>query len=216
MTQLTTDNCQLTAAHPAAATSEDRMLIVFIGPPGAGKGTQSKRLLDYLGISPLSTGEMLRQARAAGGSLGNLASQYMDNGRLVPDPLVLALVAEKLQEPQFATGCLFDGFPRTLQQARSLDESLARRGTPLDLALEMRADEDELVARMLRRASAEKRVDDNPQTIAHRMEVYRQQTAPLIDYYRFQGILSVIDAIGTPDEVFERIKTAVDKRRASR
>jgi adenylate kinase len=192
------------------------MLIVFIGPPGAGKGTQSKRLLDYLGISPLSTGEMLRQARAAGGSLGNLASQYMDNGRLVPDPLVLALVAEKLQEPQFATGCLFDGFPRTLQQARSLDESLARRGTPLDLALEMRADEDELVARMLRRASAEKRVDDNPQTIAHRMEVYRQQTAPLIDYYRFQGILSVIDAIGTPDEVFERIKAAVDKRRASR
>jgi adenylate kinase len=214
MTQLTTDNCRRSAAETAATTGEDRMLIVFIGPPGAGKGTQAKRLLDYLGIAHLSTGEMLRQARSAGGSLGNLAAQYMDGGRLVPDPLVLALVAEKLQEAQYAAGCLFDGFPRTLQQARSLDESLARRGTPLNLALEMRADENELIARILRRAAAEKRADDNPQTIAHRMEVYRQQTSPLIDYYRFQGILSVIDAIGTPDEVFERIKAAVDKRRA--
>jgi adenylate kinase len=190
------------------------MLIVFIGPPGAGKGTQSKRLIDYLEIPHLSTGELLREAKAKGTPLGQLASQYMDQGRLVPDPLVLAMVGEKLQEQQFAKGCLFDGFPRTLQQARSLDESLEQRGTPLSMALEMRADENELIARMLRRASAERRVDDNPQTITHRMEVYRQQTAPLLDYYRFRGILSVIDAMGSPDEVFERIKTAVAKRRA--
>lgn len=189
------------------------MLIVFIGPPGAGKGTQSKRLLSYLGIPHLSTGEMLREAKAKGSSLGALAAQYMDHGRLVPDPLVLAMVAEKLQQPEYNQGCLFDGFPRTLQQARSLDDSLARRGTPLSLALELRADENELITRMLKRAAAEKRIDDNPETITHRMEVYRQQTAPLLDYYRFHGILTPVEAMGTPDEVFERIKTAVERRR---
>ena len=195
------------------AVSEACQMIVFLGPPGAGKGTQSKRLLDYLCIPHLSTGELLREAKAKDTSLGRLAAQYMDNGRLVPDPLVLAIVGEKLQEPQFTTGCLFDGFPRTLQQARSLDESLHQRGTPLCIALELRADENELIARMLRRAAVERRADDNPHTIAHRMEVYRQQTAPLLDYYRFKGILVTIDAMGSPDEVFERIKIAVDRRR---
>lgn len=189
------------------------MLIVFIGPPGAGKGTQSKRLLDYLHIGHLSTGDLLREAKAAGTSLGRLAAEYMDHGRLVPDNLVLAMVAKKLNQPQFQAGCMFDGFPRTLAQARSLDESLAARGTPLDLALELRADENELTSRMLKRASAEGRADDNLETISHRMEVYRQQTTPLIDYYRFKGILSVIDAMGTPDDVFARIQTAVDRRR---
>jgi adenylate kinase len=190
------------------------MLIVFVGPPGAGKGTQSKRLLDFLQIPHLSTGELLREARSSGSSLGQLAAQYMDHGRLVPDAVVLAMVGDKLHEPKYAAGCLFDGFPRTLQQARALDESLVQRGTPLDIALELRADDTELTARMLRRAAAEGRTDDNPQTIAHRMEVYHQQTAPLLDYYRFKGILTPIDAMGTPDEVFERIKTAIGKRRA--
>jgi adenylate kinase len=191
------------------------MLIVFIGPPGSGKGTQAKRLLAYLDIPHLSTGELLREAKEKGTSLGALAAQYMDHGRLVPDPLVLAMVAEKLQEPQFSKGCLFDGFPRTLQQARSLDESLQKRGTPLTFALELKADEDELITRMLKRAAAERRADDNPETIAHRMEVFRQQTAPLLDYYRFRGILTPIDAMGTPDEVFDRIKSAVDRRRGA-
>jgi adenylate kinase len=191
------------------------MLIVFIGPPGSGKGTQSKRLLEYLKIPHLSTGDLLREAKATNSSLGRLAAQYMDQGRLVPDPLVLALVGEKLREPKFASGVMFDGFPRTLQQARALDESLAQRGTPLDMVVELRADESELTARMLRRASQEGRTDDNPQTIAHRMEVYRQQTAPLLDYYRFKGILTPIDAMGTPDEVFERISAAVTKRRSA-
>jgi|SoiMethySBSTD1v2_1073268.scaffolds.fasta_scaffold222920_2 adenylate kinase len=188
------------------------MLIVFIGPPGSGKGTQSKRLLEHLQIPHLSTGDLLREAKAANSSLGRLAAQYMDQGRLVPDPLVLALVGEKLREPKFKRGVMFDGFPRTLQQARALDESLAQRGTPLDMVLELRADENELTTRMLRRASQEGRTDDNPQTIAHRMEVYRQQTAPLLDYYRFKGMLTPIDAMGSPDEVFERIKAAVARR----
>jgi len=189
------------------------MLIVFIGPPGAGKGTQSRRLLEYLGISHLSTGELLREAKATGSPLGTLAAQYMDHGRLVPDSLVLEMVDEKLREPQFAKGCLFDGFPRTLAQARAFDESLQKRGTPLNLVLELRADEEELLSRMLKRAAQEGRADDNPQTIAHRFEVFRQQTEPLIDYYRFKGILAIIDALGTPDQVFERIKAAVEKRR---
>jgi adenylate kinase len=189
------------------------MLIVFIGPPGSGKGTQAKQLLAHLGIPHLSTGELLRAAKQADSQLGRLASQYMDHGRLVPDPLVLAMVGEKLNEPQFAKGCLFDGFPRTLQQAKSLDESLAQRGTPLNMVLELVADENELVARMLKRAAAEKRVDDTPETIAQRLEVYRKQTAPLLDYYRSQGKLVSIDGMGTPDEVFARIRAAVDARR---
>lgn len=190
------------------------MLIVFIGPPGAGKGTQSKLLLSYLGIPHLSTGELLREAKQQDSQVGRLAAQYMDHGRLVPDPLVLAMVGEKLERPQFQKGCLFDGFPRTLQQARSLDESLIARGTPLDLVLELKADENELITRMLKRAAAEKRIDDNPETIAQRMNVYKKQTAPLLDYYRQQGKLATIDAMGTADEVFSRIKATLDARRA--
>jgi adenylate kinase len=191
------------------------MLIVFIGPPGVGKGTQCKRLIEYLKIPHVSTGDLLRVAKAKGTAAGKLAAHYMDQGRLVPDPLVLAMVGEKLNEPELAGGCLFDGFPRTVPQARALDEELAKRGTPLDLVLELRADEEEIIDRILRRAAQEKRPDDNAQTIAHRLEVFRQQTAPLIDYYRFREVLAVIDGMGTPDEVFERIKAAVDARRAA-
>jgi adenylate kinase len=195
------------------ATAEAAMLIVFIGPPGAGKGTQSKRLLSYLGIPHLSTGELLREEKSQNTSLGRLASQYMDYGRLVPDPLVLEMVGNRLNHPTYAKGCMFDGFPRTIQQAKSLDDSLLQRGTPLTMALELRADENELIGRMLKRAAAEKRVDDNPQTIAQRMDVYKKQTAPLLDYYAQQGLLVTIDAMGSQDDVFSRITSAVDARR---
>ena len=192
---------------------EAEMLIVFIGPPGAGKGTQSKRLLDYLKIPHLSTGEMLRAAKNANTPLGRMAAQYMDQGKLAPDNLVLSIVEERLTQPEYSRGCMFDGFPRTLQQARSLDETLNQLGTPLDLVLELKGDENALVNRMLRRAAAEKRVDDNLQTITQRMDVYKQQTAPLLDYYAQRGLLVTIDAMGSPDEVFDRIRAQVDPRR---
>lgn len=191
------------------------MLIVFIGPPGAGKGTQSRRLLDYLQIPHLSTGELLRAAKQ-NSPLGRLAAQYMDRGQLVPDPIVLSLVGEELDKPEFSRGCMFDGFPRTIQQAKSLDDSLRQRGTPLSLVIELKADENEIVSRMLRRAAMEKRADDTPETIGRRMEVYHRQTEPLLDYYRKQNLLTSIDAMGSPDEVFSMIQSAVDKKKAGR
>ncbi len=192
------------------------MFIVFVGPPGAGKGTQSKRLLSYLGIPHLSTGEMLRAAKSQDTSLGNLASQYMDGGRLVPDPLVMSIVGERLGLPEYAAGCLFDGFPRTLSQAKSLDDLLAARHTPLDIVLELRGEESVLINRMLKRAAEEKRVDDNPQTIAQRFEVYKRQTFPLLEYYSSKGLLVTIDAMAPADEVFAAIKAAIDSHRPQR
>jgi len=185
------------------------MFLVFVGPPGAGKGTQSKRLLAHLKIPHLSTGEMLRKAQAEDSELGKLAAQYMDAGRLVPDDMVMTMVLKRLDQPEFARGCLFDGIPRTLEQARALDRALAARETPLDAVIALDADEKELIGRMLRRAAAEHRLDDNPQVIFERMEVYRCQTAPLLDYYRQAGTLRSVDALGTPEEVFERIKEAL-------
>ena len=191
------------------------MLIVFIGPPGAGKGTQSRRLLEYLQIPHLSTGELLRAAKQ-NSPLGRLAAQYMDRGQLVPDPIVLSLVGEELDKPAFSRGCMFDGFPRTIQQAKSLDDSLRQRGTPLSMVIELKADENELVSRMLRRAAMEKRADDTPETIGRRMEVYHRQTEPLLEYYRKQGLLTSIDAMGSPDDVFNMIRDAVDRKNAGR
>jgi adenylate kinase len=189
------------------------MLIVFIGPPGVGKGTQCRRLLAHLNVPHLSTGELLREAIRGKTEIGRQSSVYMDQGKLVPDSFVLTLVREKLKHPEFSRGCLFDGFPRSLGQARALDQLLEERGTPINLVLELIADEEVLIDRMHKRAVQENRADDNPQTIAHRMEVFHQQTAPLRDYYRTQGKLVNIHALGTPDEVFERVRAAVDARR---
>ena len=191
------------------------MFVVFIGPPGSGKGTQSKRLVERLGVPHLSTGELLRAAKKQDSAVGRLAAQFMDQGLLVPDDVVLRLVREELDRPQFSDGCLFDGFPRTVEQARSLDEALSERGTPLGVVIELAADEQELTQRMLNRARKEGRADDTPETIRERMSTYSTKTSPVLDYYRGTGRLLSIDAIGTPDEVFERIWRGIESRQAA-
>ena len=177
------------------------MRLIFIGPPGAGKGTQSQRLIRHLGIPHLSTGEMLRNACRQKTAEGLIADEYMQSGRLVPDPVILRLVARRLEEPDCQPGCLLDGFPRTLGQAKALDEFLEQRGTPLDAALELKVDEEELVRRLADRA----RVDDSPEIIRLRLNDFFTETAPLCNYYRRRGLLFSIDGLGTQDEVFRRI-----------
>ena len=182
------------------------MRIVFIGPPGVGKGTQSQRLIGELNIAHLSTGDMLRQAQTEKTDLGLEAEAYMAAGKLVPDDLMLQLIGRRLDEADCRNGYLLDGFPRTLGQARALDEILAKRGTPLDVVLELTADIEELVKRL----SARGREDDKPEIVRKRLEEYRRQTAPLCDYYRQQGLLESVDGQGTPQQVFGRIKPLLD------
>lgn len=183
------------------------MRVIFIGPPGVGKGTQSKRLLEYLDVPHLSTGDMLRQAVADESEIGRLSQEYMSSGKLVPDPIILEIVGQRLSQDDCQRGCLLDGFPRTLAQAKALDEYLDERGMPLSGVLELKVDQDEIVRRLAGRG----RADDAPEIIRARLENYARQTQPLLDYYRKRGLLHEVDGIGTPDQVFERIKTVLER-----
>ena len=188
------------------------MRIVFIGPPGAGKGTQCKRLTEFLGIPHLSTGEMLRSARAES-ALGRLVGSYINAGRLAPDYLVMRIVKKRLQHDDCRDGCLFDGFPRTIVQAQLLDEHLAASGDSLGMVISLVVAQEELIARMLRRAEIEHRLDDTAETIAARLRVFYTQTAPVLDYYADHGVLERIDAMRSPEEVFADILSRVERRR---
>lgn len=181
------------------------MRIILIGPPGAGKGTQCQKLVDLLRVPHLSTGEMLRSAVRAGTPEGLEAARFMEQGQLVPDPLIVGMVTRRLEAADCRDGCLLDGFPRTLPQAETLDELLERRAMSVDVVIELAVPRDELVRRML----ARKRADDDPAIFARRITSFEVQTAPLLDYYGRQGKLASIDGLGTADEIFERLKAAV-------
>jgi len=183
------------------------MRVVFIGPPGAGKGTQSQRLLRYLNVPHISTGDILRDAIRRGTTEGFAAERYMNAGNLVPDPIIIDLVGQRLDQPDCADGCLLDGFPRTTGQAEALDTYLNGHGIPLDGVLELRVNEEVLIQRLASRA----RVDDDPNVIRQRFVSYREWTEPLLDYYRERALLATINGMCSTEEVFDRIRAALQE-----
>ncbi|WP_233200183.1 adenylate kinase [Blastopirellula marina] len=187
------------------------MRIIFLGPPGVGKGTQSQKLVDTLDIPHISTGEMLREAIRAKTELGLKVASQMEGGRLAADEIVVQLVRQRLAQSDCRNGYLLDGFPRTLPQAASLDLALAVDDEAIDAVLNLTVDQEELFRRLMERAKKEDRGDDNEDTIRQRMTVYHDMTSPLIAYYEEQGVLHRIDGIGTVEEVFDRICHVLNK-----
>jgi adenylate kinase len=183
------------------------MRLILLGPPGAGKGTQAQRLIAKHGIVQLSTGDMLRAAVAAGTPVGLRAKSIMDRGELVPDEVVVAIIADRIGQPDAKHGFVLDGFPRTVPQAQALDRLLAERGLKLDAVLELKVDEGILIQRIEKRvaemtARGEKvRADDNPEVLKGRLTAYRAQTAPLAGYYTERGMLKSVDGMAAIDEV---------------
>ncbi len=183
------------------------MRIVFIGPPGAGKGTQADFIVKTYKAAHLSTGDMLRAARDAGTDVGKEADKYMSAGQLVPDKVIVGIIAQRLLGPDCQDGYLLDGFPRTIAQAEALDAMLAEKNTPLDVALELRVGEEELFERLAGRG----RGDDTPEVIRRRLVAYRRQTKPLLKYYTEKNLLVTVDGLGSVEEVFGRVKGELDK-----
>jgi adenylate kinase len=188
--------------------------VVLLGPPGAGKGTQAQVIAQRLGVPAISTGDIFRANVSGQTELGEKAKAYMDAGDLVPDEITVAMVKDRLAEPDAKSGFLLDGFPRTIAQAEQLRESLGELGHSLDRVLELVVDEEELVRRlsgrrMLVDGEMIQRDDDKPETVRHRLQVYREQTEPLSGFYESAGQLSRIDAIGEVEEVTDRAMTAL-------
>ena len=181
------------------------MRVVLLGPPGAGKGTQAQKLAEKLGVPQISTGELFRNNIDNGTKLGLEAKRYLDAGDLVPSELTNQLVDDRLNDSDAAHGFILDGYPRSLEQAKALHEMLERRGTDIDAVIEFRVSQDELLQRLKERG----RADDTDDVILNRMKVYRDETAPLLEYYN--GKLKTVDAVGTVDEVFARALHALGK-----
>jgi adenylate kinase len=191
--------------------------LILLGPPGSGKGTQATRLVQKYGIPQLSTGDMLRAAVAAGTPIGLKAKAIMDSGSLVPDDIVVGIIAQRVEEPDAHHGFILDGFPRTVAQAKALDTILESKQHGLDAAIELRADADKLVERIIRRADEAKasgkpvRKDDDPEVFKTRLDAYRRDTAAVTPYYRDKGLLHEVDGMAPIDNVSQAIDAIVDR-----
>ncbi len=189
------------------------MNLILFGPPAAGKGTQAKRLVDGRNMVQLSTGDMLRAAIASGSELGKKVAGVMERGELVTDEIVIALIEERLPETEAAGGAIFDGFPRTLAQAKALDDMLAKRGKKIDLVVRLKVDDAALIERIAGRFAESGRSDDNPESFKVRLAAYNDNTAPLLPYYEGQKKLAQVDGMGSIDTVAAAIDKALDAPR---
>jgi len=192
------------------------MRIVFLGPPGSGKGTQARRLAERLRVPPISTGEMLREAVQAGNPLGLQVKSIMETGDLVPDGLMIELVRERLGRPDAQGGFILDGFPRTVEQAGALEQMLSGNGSRLLTVVNLQVPETVILDRLHGRSADEHRIDDRPGAIAERLRVYHERTEPLIGYYRGKRLLSDVDGMGDVDEIGERIGRVIERADRSR
>ena len=185
--------------------------IVIFGAPGSGKGTQSERIVEKYGINHISTGDVLRAEIKNGTELGKTAKGYIDQGQLIPDELMIDILASVFDSFEDSKGVIFDGFPRTIAQAEALKKMLAERGQDVTVMVDLEVPEDELMTRLIKRGKDSGRADDNEETIKKRLHVYHSETAPLIDWYKNEKKYQHINGLGTMDGIFADICEAVDK-----
>ena len=185
------------------------MRLVLLGAPGSGKGTQAARLKEHLQVPHISTGDLLRAEVAAGSKLGLEAKEVMARGELVSDAILLGMLEDRFSREDTRNGFILDGYPRNLAQADALDALMERIGQPMDAAVQLEVPTELLVERIAGRAAAEGRADDSPESVRTRLQVYNDQTAPVVDFFRQRGKLSVVDGVGSLDDVFARIVEAL-------